>query len=173
MVKYSIKAVSKCHTILSSLATSLNFIIIMLLLQLCLAGLSQIYRSKLTHNVMYFFTQFISATAVRLLISHQLAIQENACGQVVCLIIFTNKLKKLDAQNTKTLYLYLSANLLVLFRPFITGHLSIREYSRTLIIQTPICHFCVKGVQISEFACVRKLSDKIHYLASQLASYIL
>ena len=39
-------------------------------------------------------------------------------------------------------------------------------YSRTLIIQTPVCHFNVKGIQISEFIQISELSDKMHYLAS-------
>ena len=39
-------------------------------------------------------------------------------------------------------------------------------YSRTSIIQTPLCHFNVKGVQINEFVQVSELSDKMHYLAS-------
>ena len=39
-------------------------------------------------------------------------------------------------------------------------------YSRTLTIQTPMCHFNVKGVQISEFVRISELSKKIHYLAS-------
>ena len=39
-------------------------------------------------------------------------------------------------------------------------------YSRTSIIQTPVCHFNVKGVQINEFVQISELSDKIHYLAS-------
>ena len=41
-------------------------------------------------------------------------------------------------------------------------------YSRTLIIRTPMCHFNVEGVQINEFVRISELSDKIHYLASQL-----
>ena len=41
-------------------------------------------------------------------------------------------------------------------------------YSRTSIIQTPVCHFNVKGVQINEFVRISELSDKIHYLASKL-----
>ena len=40
------------------------------------------------------------------------------------------------------------------------------NYSRTSVIQTPVCHFNVKGVQINEFAWISGLSDKIHYLAS-------
>ena len=40
------------------------------------------------------------------------------------------------------------------------------KYSRTSIIQIPVCHFNVKGVQINEFIQVSELSDKIHYLAS-------
>ena len=39
-------------------------------------------------------------------------------------------------------------------------------YSRTSIIRTPLCHFHVKGVQISEFVQMSELSDKIRYLAS-------
>ena len=39
-------------------------------------------------------------------------------------------------------------------------------YSRTSIIQTPMCHLNVKGVQISKFVRISELSDKIHYLAS-------
>ena len=39
-------------------------------------------------------------------------------------------------------------------------------YSRTSIIRTPVCHFNVKSVQISEFVWISELSDKIHYLAS-------
>ena len=39
-------------------------------------------------------------------------------------------------------------------------------YSRTLIIQTPVCHFNVKSVQINEFVRISELSDKIHYLVS-------
>ena len=34
-----------------------------------------------------------------------------------------------------------------------------------------MCHFNVKGVQISEFVRISELSDKIHYLASKLAIY--
>ena len=41
-------------------------------------------------------------------------------------------------------------------------------YSRTSIIQTPVCHFNVKGVQINEFVRISELSDKIHYLASYI-----
>ena len=47
--------------------------------------------------------------------------------------------------------------------------INISKYSRTsIIIQTPVavCHFNVKGVQISEFVRISELSDKIHYLAS-------
>ena len=39
-------------------------------------------------------------------------------------------------------------------------------YSRTSIIRTPVCHFNVNSVQISEFVRISELSDKIHYLAS-------
>ena len=35
-------------------------------------------------------------------------------------------------------------------------------YSRTSIIRTPMYHFNVKGVQISEFVRISELSDKIH-----------
>ena len=42
----------------------------------------------------------------------------------------------------------------------------IHMYSRTSIIQTPVCHFNVKSVQINEFVRISELSDKIHYLAS-------
>ena len=38
-------------------------------------------------------------------------------------------------------------------------------YSRTLIIQTPVCRFNVKGVRINRFVRISELSDKIHYLA--------
>ena len=43
-----------------------------------------------------------------------------------------------------------------------------RKYinSRTSIIRTPMRHFNVKGVQISEFVWISELSDKIHYLVS-------
>ena len=34
------------------------------------------------------------------------------------------------------------------------------EYSRTSIIRTPLCHFNVKSVQISEFVQISELSDK-------------
>ena len=34
------------------------------------------------------------------------------------------------------------------------------EYSRTSIIRTPMCHFNVKSVQISEFVRISELSDK-------------
>ena len=40
------------------------------------------------------------------------------------------------------------------------------RYSRTSIIRTPVCHFNVKSVQISEFVRISELSDKICYLAS-------
>ena len=40
------------------------------------------------------------------------------------------------------------------------------HYSRTSIIQTPMWHFNVKGVQINESVRISELSDKIHYLAS-------
>ena len=42
----------------------------------------------------------------------------------------------------------------------------IHVYSRTSIIQIPVCHFTVKGVQINEFVWTSELSDKIDYLAS-------
>ena len=38
-------------------------------------------------------------------------------------------------------------------------------HSRSLIIPTPVCHFNVKSVQISEFVRTSELSDKIYYLA--------
>ena len=44
--------------------------------------------------------------------------------------------------------------------------LMISIYIRTLIIQTPTCHFNVKGVQTREFVQISELSGKIHYLAS-------
>ena len=49
--------------------------------------------------------------------------------------------------------------------------MTINWYSRTLIIRTPMCIFNVKifnvkGVQISEFVPISKLSGRIHYLAS-------
>ena len=34
------------------------------------------------------------------------------------------------------------------------------RYSRTSIIRTPMCHFNVKGVQISEFIQINELSNK-------------
>ena len=33
-------------------------------------------------------------------------------------------------------------------------------YSRTSIIRTPVCHFNVKGIGISEFVRISELSDK-------------
>ena len=45
-----------------------------------------------------------------------------------------------------------------------SGHIYI--HSRTSIIRTPVCHFNVKSVQISEYVQISELSDKIHYLAS-------
>ena len=33
-------------------------------------------------------------------------------------------------------------------------------YSRTSIIRTPLCHFNIKSVQISEFVRIGELSDK-------------
>ena len=38
---------------------------------------------------------------------------------------------------------------------------SVDKYSRTSIIRTPMCHFNVKSVQISEFVRISELSDKI------------
>ena len=49
---------------------------------------------------------------------------------------------------------------------YIYIYIYIYIYSRTSIIQTPLCHVNVKGVQINEFVQVSELSDKIHYLAS-------
>ena len=47
------------------------------------------------------------------------------------------------------------------------GHISRYDFkhyctplSRTSVIQTPVCHFNVKGVQISEFVRISELSDK-------------
>ena len=40
------------------------------------------------------------------------------------------------------------------------------QYSRTLIIGTPVRHFYVKSAQINEFVRMSELSDQIHYLAS-------
>ena len=40
------------------------------------------------------------------------------------------------------------------------------KYSRTSIIQTPMCHLNVRGVQISEFVRISELSDQTHYLDS-------
>ena len=34
------------------------------------------------------------------------------------------------------------------------------KYSRTSIIRTPMCHFNVEGVQISEFVRISELSNK-------------
>ena len=41
------------------------------------------------------------------------------------------------------------------------------QYSRTSIIQTPVCHYNAKGVQINEFVRISELSGKIHYLPRQ------
>ena len=38
------------------------------------------------------------------------------------------------------------------------------------MVQTPVCYFNVKGVQINEFAWISDLSDKIHFLTT-VASY--
>ena len=45
-------------------------------------------------------------------------------------------------------------------------------YSRTSIIQTPVCHLNVKSVQINEFVWISELSDKMYYLASQLYTIV-
>ena len=47
-------------------------------------------------------------------------------------------------------------------RPKNSNH--IVQYIRTSIIQTPVCHFNVQGVQINKFVSVSELSDKIQCL---------
>ena len=50
----------------------------------------------------------------------------------------------------------------------LSGGPNILIYSKTSIIQTPVCHFYVKSVQVNEFVRMSELSDKIHYLASYI-----
>ena len=49
---------------------------------------------------------------------------------------------------------------------YVCVHSMDSKYSRTSIIWTPVCHFNVKSVQISEFVRISETSGKIHYLAS-------